>query len=418
MDAPAPRRDLNLIVAAVGISAVGDFLAVIPLALKLQEDTGSGLLVACLFIALWAPVVVFAGVAGLVVDRVESRRLLLLVSLAQAVIAVGLAFSDSVAATLVLVTLLGTGFAFAQPAEFALIPAAAGEDRLAVANGRVETARYVGMTAGPLIGGLVSAAGGTSIALLLNAASFVVVALAALVLRARREPNQEEGGNADRARDGIVFLFRNRYLGPVVAVAFVSLLFMTGTATAEVFFAKDVLRVGDAGYGLLMTSWMLGMVIGALVLPPRIGSGRLGFAALVGIGVQGLGIAVPTVWLVFWFALLGYLIGGVAHGMKNVVIRTLIHERTPERLRGRTFAAYNGLRNGAELVALLAGGALVAAIGSRLAIAIAGGGAIVAALAGLALGAGRDSGDDDPALAEVERALAAEAAAEGSLAQP
>jgi hypothetical protein len=104
--------------------------------------------------------------------------------------------------------------------------------------------------------------------------------------------------------------------------------------------------------------------------------------------------------------------------MKNVVIRTLIHERTPERLRGRTFAAYNGLRNGAELVALLAGGALVAAIGSRLAIAIAGGGAIVAALGGLALGAGRDSGDDDPALAEVERALAVEAAAEGSLAGP
>lgn len=57
--------------------------------------------------------------------------------------------------------------------------------------------------------------------------------------------------------------------------------------------------------------------------------------------------------------------GGVAHGTKNVLIRTLIHEQVPERLHGRTYAAYNGLRNGAELFALALGGVLVATVGAH-----------------------------------------------------
>jgi hypothetical protein len=57
----------------------------------------------------------------------------------------------------------------------------------------------------------------------------------------------------------------------------------------------------------------------------------------------------------------------------------------PHRLHGRAFAAYNGLRNGAELVALAAGGVLVAAIGGRATLALAGAIPVAAALAGLAL---------------------------------
>ena len=73
------------------------------------------------------------------------------VSLAQAaVVGVMALATGSLAALLVLTALLGAGVALAQPAEFALVPVAAGEDRVAEANGLVETARYAGMTAGPL----------------------------------------------------------------------------------------------------------------------------------------------------------------------------------------------------------------------------------------------------------------------------
>src|SRR4029453_3817810 len=67
-------------------------------------------------------------------------------------------------------------------------PPPAGPAGVAAANGRIEAARYLGFTLGPVLGGLLAAAGGTRIALLVNAASFLVVALAAQALRARREP--------------------------------------------------------------------------------------------------------------------------------------------------------------------------------------------------------------------------------------
>jgi len=366
-------RDRDLLAGAVGLSALGDFLGFVPLALHMQERTGSGIAVAALFIALWTPSVLLGAPAGLLADRVESRRLLRDVSLAQAAVAVVLAFAfGGVLATLALTALLGIGVAVAQPAEFALVPAAAGDD-VAAANGRIEAARYLGFALGPVLGGLLAAAGGTRIALLVNAASFVAVALAAQALRARREPR---AGGRDRAsqrgREGIAFLLGDPVLARVVTAAFVSLLFMTASATAEVFFAKDVLHAGDAGYGTLMTLWTVGMVIGSTVVATRVPPARYAGAALAAMALQGAGLALPTLWLVLPFALAAYLAGGVGHGTKNVVVRTLIHARVPDELRGRAWAAYSAGRNGAELIALVGGGLLVAAVGARWTLLLAG----------------------------------------------
>jgi MFS family permease len=379
-------RDRRLLSSAVGLSALGDFLGFIPLALWVQEHTGSGIAVAGLFIALWTPSVVLGGPAGLLADRVESRRLLRDVSLAQAAIAAVLAFTfDGLAATLGLTALLGVGVALAQPAEFALAPAVAGSGGVAAANGRIEAARYIGFTLGPVLGGLLAAAGGTRIALLVNAASFLAVALAAQALRARREPSRgDRSSGTPRARDGLTFLLRDGVLAPVVAAAFVSLLFMTASATAEVFFAKDVLDAGDTGYGVLMTLWTLGMVIGSTVVASRVPAPAYATAALAAMALQGAGLALPTLWLVLPFALGAYLAGGIGHGTKNVVVRTLIHTRVPDELRGRAWAAYSAGRNAAELFALVGGGLLVAAIGARWTLLAAGALPVIAAGAALA----------------------------------
>jgi predicted MFS family arabinose efflux permease len=177
-------RDSRLIVGAVGISALGDFLLWVPLTLHLQQMTGSGIAVAALMICLWAPVLLLAPAAGLLADRVETRGLLFWASLAQAAIAAAMALAlDSLAALLPLAALLGVGFAIAQPAEFALVPVIAGKRRLAEVNGQVEAARYIGMTAGPLVGGALAAAGGTAAALLVDAATFACVAVAAVFPR-------------------------------------------------------------------------------------------------------------------------------------------------------------------------------------------------------------------------------------------
>ena len=365
-------RDIRLIVGAVGLSAVGDALLWVLLAFHIGATADSALAVAALFICLWAPVVLLGGVAGRIVDTYENRRLLIGVSLAQSAVVVAMAFSTgSLPVVLVLCLLLGAGVAVASPAEFALVPAAAGEERVAQANGHVEAARYVGMTAGPLLGGVLAGAGGTEVGLLIDAGSFLAVAAAGMALHARRHPlvapqdAKAEGGGRE-------VLLADRTLAVALTAAVGALLFFTISVTADPFFATEVLGTGPTGYGLLMSAWMLGMVAGAVGLARLVPSRWLAVGTLVGIAVQGAGMLGAALGATMALALAGFLVGGLAHGAKNVLLRTLIHERVPEASRGRAFATYNAARNGAELAALGAGGVLVGLAGSQLALAVAG----------------------------------------------
>src|SRR4051812_15538778 len=151
-------RDLRLLAASAGLSALGDFLAMIPLILHVQDRTGSTFAVSAVFLALWGPLVLGAGLAGTIVDRFENRALLVGVSFAQAAVVVALALCvNTLWAVLALVALLGLGAAVGQAAEFALVPTAAGDTEVGRANGLMETARSLGFTAGPLLGGALGA---------------------------------------------------------------------------------------------------------------------------------------------------------------------------------------------------------------------------------------------------------------------
>src|SRR5437660_9556618 len=123
----APSRDLRLLAGAAGLSALGDFMAIFPLVLHVQQRTGSALAVSALIFALWGPVVLASGVAGAIVERYENRRILMAVSIIQAAtVTAMLAGLNSLWALLPLMTVLGFGVALSQPARFALVPAAAG----------------------------------------------------------------------------------------------------------------------------------------------------------------------------------------------------------------------------------------------------------------------------------------------------
>jgi predicted MFS family arabinose efflux permease len=375
-------RDFLIVCCSVGLSAMGDWVAIVGLGLHVEELTDSGYAVAALWICLFGPSVLVAGHAGLLVDRFEATRLLALVSAIGAMVAAVLAFVDATAAVLALTTLLGVVFALMSPAEFSLVPPLAGR-RIQEANGHVETFRYIGFGAGPAVGGLLFAAGGLELTMLVDGATFAVVAIAALALRVRRRSEEVGSEDAPRARDGISFLFRDRVLALVMVVAFTSLLFMSAVWVGEIFFVKDTLGMGDTAYGLFMSVWTVGMALGALLLSRRVAAGAVAAAGLAAAAIQGLGLAVPTLWLTFGFFLACAFVGGVAHGVKNVMFRSLIHVRVPERMHGRAFAAYNGIRNGAELGAFAAGGVLVAAIGPTGTLAYAGGLSALAGLVGL-----------------------------------
>jgi MFS family permease len=377
-------RDLRLLAAAVFLSALGDFVALIALVLRVHDLTGSGFAVAALFATTMVPIVALAPLAGLLADRVESVRLLVIASLAQAAVAAALALTGSLPAILCLSLLLAAGAAVSQPAEFALVPAVAGRAGLTRANGLMETARYAGFTAGPLVGGALTAGGGTRLALLVNAASFLAIAAAAALMRARRRP-ERRAGTADRARDGFAFLWSEPTLRVLVAAAVAALVLISASMTAEVFYVVDVIGAGDAGFAFVIACWTIGMVAGANGLARRLDGPGKATAALLALAAQGAGMALGASWAVLPVAMAGYFAGGLGHGVKNVLIRTVIAERTPEDLHGRAFAAYNGLRNTAELGALGLGGVMVATIGAQAALVIAGLGPVVAGLAGVAM---------------------------------
>jgi MFS family permease len=382
------RRDFLLVFASFALSSFGDYLALLALTIRVHDSTGSGWAVSALLLTGLVPLVAFAPVAGLLVDRAETVRVLAIAALAQAVVAVGLAASDALIPTLVLSFLLGMGFAVTQPALFALVPKVAGQDQTTQANAYLEVARWGGATIGPFAAGTLTAAIGNRGTLLIDAGTFLVVAAAAVALRARRPPvpaaEAELGGPRPReARQGFSFLLRDHLLGMVVLVTAAMVLFAAIDNVAEVFFAKDVLGAGDTGYGVLVGSWTLGMVVAATVIARRVPTLRLALSVLLASVVGGSAIAFAAAVPSLPLAVSMWFVGGGANGMENVGLRSLIHHRVPERIQGRVFAAYYAVINGASIGATVLGGALVAAAGARGSLLTAGLGGLAAGVIGL-----------------------------------
>jgi MFS family permease len=387
---PSTSRDLRLLAVAGFLSAAGDLLALIVLALQVHELTGSGLAVSALFATTLVPMVALAPLAGLVADRFEGVRVLVVASLAQAVVAAALAFSSDLAAILALSSLLTAGNAFGQPAEFSLVPVVAGSRRVTEATGVLEAARYAGFAAGPVVAAGLAALG-TRPALLVTAASFAAIAAAAGAVRARRPPSARAASEHQRTLDGFRLLHRDSVLRVTLAAAVGALAFISASLTVEIFYVKDVVGASDTAYALLVCGWMAGMVFGATALARRVPTRLVAVAALVALAVQGAGMGVQAAWAILPVAFAGYLVGGIGHGVKNVLLRALILVRVPHAVHGRAFAAYNAARSSAELGAVAAGGALVSALGPRVALVLAGLGPIVAAVAGLAALRQRDA---------------------------
>jgi len=381
---PAPhRRDLPLLAGAVCLSSLGDLLAIVALALHVHAITGSALAVSALFATTMLPAVALAPLAGRLADRVESVRLLALSSALQAVVALGLAFTTSLAPLLVLALLLAAAATVSAPAEFALVPAIARDGRLAAANGTVEAARSAGFALGPVLAAVAVGVGGTRLALLADAASFLAIVAAAGLIRARRLPVPRKHRSA-AGRGGTRILLADPVLRPVVLAAVGALLFVSAAMTIEVVFATDVLKVGESGYAVLVASWMVGMTIGS-VGARRVAGPLVAAAAMIALAVQGAGFVLQAAWVVLPVAVAGMVIGGMGHGVKNALVRTLLHDRVPADRHGRAFAAFNAARNTAELVALTTGAVLVTVAGARPALVVAGLGPLVFGLGALAV---------------------------------
>lgn len=379
------RRDLGLLAAGVAVSATGDAFATVALLLRLRPH-GTGWVAALLAMEV-VPVILLAGFVGMLVDRVETRRVLLYAVTGQAIVAVPLALARAPALIVPLFFTLGVFNAAVRPATNTLVPAIAGEAEAARGFGRMALATSFGFILGPALGGVLTGAFGATTALLLNAASFVVLAVLCVGLHTRRVPPPvdpaavAEHPRAAR-RAGWAALWDDRVLRTVYAVTALVVGASVVDNVASPYRFIDQLGTTATGYGIYLTLWGAGMAVGGQ-LPARlpVRSGR--FVPAVGqlvlcLAIAGIGAA-PSLLVAYVCS----LVGGVGNGMANVASNTLVAERVPDATRGRAFAAASGVFQGAIAVGSAAAGPIVALLDAGTAMLVCGLVGAGAALAGL-----------------------------------
>jgi len=346
-------RDLWLSVGARGMSLLGDEAALIALTLRVHDAGGGPGAVAALFVAGMVPLVACAPLAGRLVDRYDSRPLLLWSGLAQAALCVVLAGVHGVPITLALVAVLGAGQAVNGATWQALLPGLVGPERLPTVLGLSQSARTAAGIVAPAIAGVLTGRYGASVPLLLSAATFLAVTAAGIAVRTRRTASSNgpmRGGYAIVRDDGALVTLLALLGGFIVLGAMVNVV--------DVFLVRDTLHASATWYGLVGGIWAVGMLLGS-VAGGRWHSQRalvrviVCSATVLSLAMAGYAAAPTVAWL-----LPMAVAGGAANGLLNLGTSTMIMLRAPAEARGRIAATVNAVTSAALIGAYLLGGVL------------------------------------------------------------
>lgn len=392
-DPATPRHALTLAIILQVLISAGDGLAMVALASRVYQTSHASWAVASVFLAVTVPITALAPAAGLLLDRLSPRPVLVAAAAAQTVVALALTRLTGTGAILGLSLGFGLCAALLQPGLGAIVPQLAGRTGVTRANGYLQAATWGGFTVGPLLAGVLTAAGGTSLAL---GAVAVVYGLGAIGLRAlplaRRSAGPAGGpaaGNtpAESVRRqlsaGLRFLRADRVAGLLVLVVAVMVAFGNMASVAEVAFAEGVLKAGASGYSVLVAAWTAGMLGGTLV-GGLVRRRHLALATLAGTIIAGIGVALAGGAITLWQAAACYGIGGLANGVEVVATRSFLNHRVPADISGRVFALYSGVLFGAASVGMAAAGGLLSSLNPRVVLVIAGTGGIMAGALGWA----------------------------------
>jgi MFS family permease len=396
---PKPGRALRLATALQVLVAAGGGLAYVALSLRVYQETHSTLAVTMVLLAGGLPVVLLAPVSGLMLDRLPMGRLLAAASLLVAASLAGLAFAHSLTATILLVLCFGVADSVLQPGITAAIPQLAGDVPLVRATARIQGAAMGGTAVGPLLAGAISSFGGVKTALLLDAGISVVFAVGIVLLGLRKVERPAHEDPDDGIGAGIRYLRRDRPMGLLVIMITVMIAFVGLTLVSELFLAEKVLHGGTTGFALLITAWTGGMTLGTMIagrLSPR----AMAPGIVIGLIVLGLGVAAGALSPTMWMAIAAYGIGGIGDGMQMVGARTLLLQRSPKHIAGRTVAIFTGLTMGAISLGTAVSAPAVALLGIRGAVFSAGMASVVIALIAVGLGLHRLRGVEEAGAAD------------------
>jgi len=325
-----------------------------------------------------APGLLFGLAAGVWLDRVRRRPVLVVTQVASAVVlaTVPLAAAAGVLTMLQLdavAFLAGTAAVVFRVAQFSFLPALVGRDRLVEANARCETSTTAAALAGPGLAGAAVQLLTAPMAIAVDAASFVVGAATAAWLRTAEPPVERgPGGSAAReAIEGLAFVWRQ----PLVRAIAGTLLIANagGGVMGAVFVLLFVGRLGvaPAQIGLVFATSAASSLVGSLVLRPvqrRVGVGPVMVAAalLVGAGnAATVAAAFAPRPLTLPLLLAGALVSGFALMLYNIPQQAIQQAVIPSWMLARTGAAVGVVVNAGSVLASLAGGLLGQAAGLR-----------------------------------------------------
>lgn len=379
-------------------STFGSFVNVFTLqVLILRVLDGSEQDVGWVNAARWLPYLLLGVVAGVLIDRVRRRPVMIATDLAcallVAVIPVAYWFDAlSFPLLLVVVLLYGTASLFNDGASMAFLPRVVDRRGLQAAHARLDGSSAVAQAGGPAVAGAVIQVVGAPVTLLLDALSYLFAAVMTATIRVA-DPRPGGVGPRDvraEIRDGVRWVYR---AGAQRSLALGTHLWFAGNALLGVavpVLALDVLDLTTVQFGVATAMAGVGAMVGAGIssrVGRRLGTGGAIIAAHV---VSVLGVAVMVFaglgqdgWVAAGILGAGQTGHGLAMGMSNSHEMSYRQALTPDRLQARVNVTMRSANRAVIVIGAPLSGQLIAAVGVRPAMVVAAGvfAAVVAVLA-------------------------------------
>jgi MFS family permease len=347
------NRNFRLLFIGQTISQLGDWFNAVAIFALLLDLTGSATAVAWMMIVQFLPVAVVGPLAGVVVDRVDRRRLMIITDLLRGSLVLLLLVvrrPDQVWIAYVVMAVTVGAQGFFEPARTATIPNITSAEELMPANA-LSSATWSAMLAiGASIGGLVTALAGRNVAFVVNAASFFVSAYFIAQTRYNSRPPDGPRLTGILALTGITDLIegfgyvrRHRHVAALMLVK-AGWGLAGGVLLLLAIFGERVFPVAGgsaAGIGVLYGARGVGAGLGPIALRWILGQepGRLRRTIapaffMVGIFYMALAGA-PRLWVAALCVLLAHFGGAILWVFSTVLLQLEV----PDRFRGRVFAA-------------------------------------------------------------------------------
>jgi len=381
-------RNFRLFFFGQGVSLIGTWMQSIAMPWLVYRLTGSVVLLGVVGFAGQILTFVMAPVAGVIADRVQRRRLVLLAQVLATVQALALAVLTLASVIevwhiIVLALFGGLVRGFEIPTRQAFLVEML-EDRrdlpnaIAINSFLVNGARLVG----PSLAGVMIALAGEGWCFLLNAASFLAVIAALAAMRIpRREIRPPTTDLLGGLKEGIRYAAASPAIRSVLLLlCLVSLMGVPYVVLMPVF-AKDILHGDSYTMGFMMAAVGVGAVAGALFLASQRSTERIGRTIAVAAAVFGASLAALSFSREFWLSLPILVCTGAGMMMQMASSNTLLQTITEEDKRGRIMSFYTMAFMGMGPFGSLLAGSLADWIGAPHTVLVGG----VATLAGAAL---------------------------------